>query len=100
MITVTFGADGSFQSASKELAWNFFDPFDQDQTKAGREWIHKGVWMAKNGYIEISRNGETPDTSCGRLFVKSMTEDEMVCDREEEAGPIAFKRKPIATPKK
>ena len=101
MITVIFGADGSFQSTSKELAWNFFDPFDQDQTKAGREWIHKGAWRAKDGYIDISKNGEPPDTGCGGLLVKSITKDEMVCGREEQASPITFRRKPNAsTPKR
>ena len=96
MITVTFKADGSFQSASKELASNFFDPFEPAQSKVGSEWIHKGVWRAKYGYIDISKNGEEPSTSCGRLFVERLSNDEMVCSREGETAWITFKRKPGA----
>ena len=98
MITVTFKSDGSFQTTSKELASNFFDPFEPAQSKIGGEWIHKGVWRAKYGYIEMSKGGEEPSTGCGRLFVEHLSNDEMVCSRENEAERITFKRKPMPSP--
>lgn len=97
MITVTFKADGSFQSASKELASNFFDPFEPAQSKIGDQWIHKGVWRAHDGYIDVSKTGEQPATSCGRLLLERLSDDEMVCSRESEAGLITFKRKVVAS---
>ena len=85
-ITVTFGADGSFESSR-----NFTDLFEPGPQPAGNQ-TYTAMWQATNGYFTVTKSNALPNSNLQMFVVDRLSDHEMVCGHPSVGGREKFRR--------
>ncbi len=86
VITVTFGADGSFESSR-----NFTDFFGAAPRSSSDQTYH-AMWRAADGYFTVTKSNALPNSNLQMFMVDRLDEHEMICGHPSVGDRDRFRR--------